>query len=349
MKLRKICAVVAISTMALPMAALAESGVFYVNGSAGSINFDEHTNLETDGVYQLGGEYLFTDNFSAELGYGFTEPEDPVTKNKVDVDHIFLNGYYYFGDRSRLQPYVSLGVGHAEFDGDGYDDKDTIASAGIGARLHFTKRFSGRVEARALNAVDAGDVHEQYTVGLSYAFGVKDDKPAPVAAVAAPVAVAAAPLDSDGDGVIDDNDLCPGTPAGVKVNEKGCELLTKERHEERLQVNFPTDSAVVQAADHAEIERVAVFMRKYPEVSTQIEGHTDADGSNDYNLKLSERRADAVRNVLIERFGIEPSRLSSVGYGEAKPIASNSTKEGKAQNRRVIAVLKAEQVKPVQQ
>lgn len=339
MKLRKICASAVISTMAaLPIAAAAEKGVFYVNPAAGSINFDEDTNLETDGYFQLGGEYLFTDNISAELGYGMATPNIDGTSDDIDFEQLFLNGFYYFGERSGMQPYVSMGVGHAQYDGSAFDSEETFANAGLGVRLHLTEHVSLRLDARALHSIDESDIHEQYTIGVSYAFGVKQPAPEPEPVVAA-APVVAAPLDSDGDGVIDDEDLCPGTPAGVKVNSKGCELLTKERQEERLQVNFATDSSEVQSGDMAEIERVAIFMRKYPEVSTQIEGHTDSDGSDAYNEALSQRRADAVREVLTQRFGVEASRLTSVGYGESKPIASNSTREGKAQNRRVVAVL----------
>ncbi len=344
MKLRGICAAIAVATLAMPVAAVAEQGVFYINGSAGSINFDKDTGLKTNGVYQLGGEYLVTDNIGVELGYGYSDPKiKGVNNSKVHLDHLFLNGYYYFGERARLQPYVSAGIGHADFHDSAYDSEETFGNVGLGARLHVTERVSMRFDARALHSFDQEDWHEQYTIGVSYALGVSKPAPAPAPA---PVAAAApaAPLDSDGDGVIDDQDLCPGTPAGVEVNSKGCEVLKVARIEERLQVNFPTNSSVVQAGDMGEIERIATFMKKYPEVSTQIEGHTDSDGSDAYNQALSQRRADAVRDVLVQRYGIEPVRLAAVGFGESKPVASNATAAGKAENRRVVAVLTVEKL-----
>ena len=75
------------------------------------------------------------------------------------------------------------------------------------------------------------------------------------------------------------------------------------------------------------------ILRNYPNAKFSIEGHTDSDGSNESNQKLSEDRANAVRNALIEK-GVKPENLVAVGFGETKPIASNKTKEGKAQNRR---------------
>jgi OOP family OmpA-OmpF porin len=332
------------ATMTLSVAAVAEQGVFYINGSAGSINFDKDTALDTNRLFQLGGEYLVTDNVGVELGYGYSDPKIKRALDRTYLDHLFLNGYYYFGERARLQPYVSAGIGHADFHADAYDSKETFLNAGVGARLHVTDRVSLRFDARALNSVDQEDWQEQYTIGVSYAFGVSKPAPAPapVAVVAAPAPAPAAPLDSDGDGVTDDQDLCPDTPAGAEVNSKGCEVLKVATFEQRLMVTFPTDSAEVQPGDLAEIERFATFMKKYPEVSTQIEGHTDSDGSEQYNMRLSQRRADAVRDVLVQRYGIEPGRLTAVGFGESKPIASNATAAGKAQNRRVVAVVTVE-------
>jgi OOP family OmpA-OmpF porin len=75
------------------------------------------------------------------------------------------------------------------------------------------------------------------------------------------------------------------------------------------------------------------ILRNYPNAKFSIEGHTDSDGSDVFNQKLSEDRANAVRNALIEK-GVKPENLVAVGFGETKPIASNKTKEGKAQNRR---------------
>lgn len=341
MKLRNICAAVAITSMALPIAAVAEQGVTYVNGSVGAINFDKETALDTEGYYQLGGEYLFLDNVSAELGYGYSNPNIKGTHRKdVDFQHLFLNGYYYFGDRSGLQPYVSAGVGHADFDATGYNrNEETFVNAGLGARLHVTKRVSLRFDARALHSLDESDIHEQYTVGVSYAFGVKDPAPAPVAA--APVA-APAPVDSDGDGVYDDKDECPNTPAGREVDEKGCEYVLRKTEEVRLQVEFGFDSDVIADQYVPEVERAANFLRRYANVKAEIAGHTDSRGTDAYNQKLSERRANAVRNMLIQRFGIDAGRLTAVGYGESKPVASNDTEAGRAENRRVVAVMQAE-------
>ena len=108
-----------------------------------------------------------------------------------------------------------------------------------------------------------------------------------------------------------------------------------------LNVEFDTNKAVVKDKYRNEIKKVADFMKKYPNTTAVIEGHTDNVDTAEFNKKLSDERANSVRQYLINNFGIKASRLSSVGYGLTKPIASNSTEEGLQKNRRVQAVIKA--------
>jgi len=98
-------------------------------------------------------------------------------------------------------------------------------------------------------------------------------------------------------------------------------------------VFFEVDKAELLATSTPELQAVARFMELHPGVRVQISGHTDADGSPAYNLDLSQRRAEAVRTWLIQA-GIAEERTQAKGYGEAKPVADNSTAEGRARNRR---------------
>jgi OOP family OmpA-OmpF porin len=108
-----------------------------------------------------------------------------------------------------------------------------------------------------------------------------------------------------------------------------------------LDVEFDTGKAIVKDEYRNEIKKVADFMKTYPNTTAVIEGHTDNVDTVEYNQKLSETRANSVRQYLIDNFGIKASRLTAVGYGETKPIASNKTEEGRQKNRRVQAVIKA--------
>lgn len=144
------------------------------------------------------------------------------------------------------------------------------------------------------------------------------------------------PKDSDRDGVIDDLDKCPNTPAGTKVDAVGCPIV--ECKSAKVDINFATDKYEILPAHAAELEIVFAKLNKFPKATAVIEGHTDNVGSAAYNQKLSERRANAVKNYFIEKHGVAASRLKAEGYGESKPVASNDNAAGRSKNRRVESV-----------
>ncbi|MBN1615428.1 MAG: OmpA family protein, partial [Deltaproteobacteria bacterium] len=152
-------------------------------------------------------------------------------------------------------------------------------------------------------------------------------------------AAAAVREDSDGDGVYDDLDRCPDTLLGIKVDQDGCPLPVTEKVTVRLNVEFDTDKADIKSKYHDEIEKFADFMNRYTDTKAIIEGHTDSIASMSYNQALSERRADSVKQYLVEQFNIDPDRLTTAGYGETRPIGDNATAEGRQLNRRVQAVI----------
>ncbi len=97
---------------------------------------------------------------------------------------------------------------------------------------------------------------------------------------------------------------------------------------------FAVNSSTLLPGAYDELERVSKVLQQYPETTIRISGHTDSTGSESYNQTLSERRANAVKNTLVG-MGVNPARLTTIGYGESKPVASNSTEAGRQQNRRV--------------
>jgi OOP family OmpA-OmpF porin len=144
---------------------------------------------------------------------------------------------------------------------------------------------------------------------------------------AAPADVAAAPRDSDGDGVMDDADQCPGTPAGVEVDARGCWVIKNLR--------FAFDSSKIEPQYYAELNQVAARLKELPsDVRIRIDGHTDSVGTKEYNQGLSERRAQAVHDFLVKA-GVPDERIESRGFGLTQPAYSNDTSEGRAGNRRV--------------
>ncbi|MFZ5906673.1 MAG: OmpA family protein [Nitrospirota bacterium] len=102
-----------------------------------------------------------------------------------------------------------------------------------------------------------------------------------------------------------------------------------------LTINFDFDKATIRKADVAELRKAIEFIKKYPGHKIRLEGHTDWTGTEQYNQRLSERRALAAKNYLVTKGKIESSGISTVGYGESNPVASNKTWDGRFQNRRV--------------
>lgn len=170
------------------------------------------------------------------------------------------------------------------------------------------------------------------------------------------------PLDSDGDGVPDYLDKCPDTPQGAKVDEHGCEIKpppaapldpdskdkcpgtppgTRVDHTgcpltEKIELKgvwFDFDSSALRPESVTVLDDVALVFKRYPTLTAEMAGHTCSIGTEAYNQGLSERRANAVRDYLINK-EVKPEQLTAKGYGELEPAASNATREGREQNRR---------------
>jgi OOP family OmpA-OmpF porin len=147
------------------------------------------------------------------------------------------------------------------------------------------------------------------------------------------------PRDSDGDGFLDGIDRCPDTPPGAEVDDRGCSEIQVGIIIEGLlilqNVYFDHDLATLRQESEAVLREVGLALVSVPDTRFEIRGYTDSLGTEDYNRELSQRRAETVRGFLVANFPIEPRRIEVVGYGEADPIATNDTPEGRQENRRV--------------
>jgi len=144
------------------------------------------------------------------------------------------------------------------------------------------------------------------------------------------------PADTDSDGVIDEVDRCPTTPGNGTAN--GCPEV-REEVKKRLNfatrgIYFETGKATLKSNSYAMLNEIISILEEYTDYSLRIGGYTDSQGSETTNLKLSQARVDAVKSYLTKN-SVNESRIEATGYGEAKPIASNATATGRAQNRRV--------------
>ncbi len=275
---------------------------------------------------------------------------------------------YPFQRSSWLSPFLLLGGGAQYEDRKQHDNAYGFANAGGGflINLNQSKTAALRVDAKRYwlfdNDVEPGRDHEMDTrisAGVQFALGKKEEKPVappppppkdtdgdgvidaldqcPGTPIGTQVDASGCPLppppkDSDGDGVYDNLDACPNTPMGMKVDARGCAI--REAKIVLHDINFETDSSTLTASSKAQLDKVAEGLKGQPSMGLIIEGHTDATGSDAYNMKLSKARAEAARTYLAGQ-GIERSRLEAIGYGETKPLTTNATKEGRAENRRV--------------
>lgn len=158
----------------------------------------------------------------------------------------------------------------------------------------------------------------------------KDECPRTTEGVA--VDAVGCPRDDDNDGVPNFRDECPDTPPGREVDERGCAL--EQALNAMDPVHFEVDKARLRPSARDILREVADRLDERPEVRVRVIGHTDSTNTWDYNMDLSQRRAEAVVSFLVEQ-GIDPDRLVPVGRGESEPVATNETETGRAQNRRV--------------
>ena len=228
--------------------------------------------------------------------------------------------------------------GCPDTDGDGIADKDDACPDVAGP-----KEFNGCPDTDGDGMVDKDDACPD-VAGLKALDGCPDadgdgiaDKDDKCPNVAGPKDNGGCPWpDTDGDGVLDKDDKCPtvkGTVANGGCPEVSAEVI-KQLNDYGKTILFDSGKSSFKSQSYPVLQSINDILKEYPNSNFMIEGHTDSDGSNALNQTLSENRAAAVRNYLVEK-GINTDRLRSTGFGETKPIASNRTSKGKAENRRV--------------
>lgn len=308
-------------------------------------------NLNLDNQFLSGVELQyngFDSIIKPELSLLYTKDADYKDSNiDTDIYRIALNGVYEYKSNSFFTPLAKVGIGYETLQNNFADNRDSVFfDAGVGAKVALMENVALKLEAIYMlkNNNARMDSNLALLAGLNFAFGEKAQPvaPEPVAAPApkptpAPVVVAApAPKpvdgDNDKDGVLNSVDKCPKTPAGHKVDSEGCTKLVT------LRINFETASYKVDSASMPEVKEFADFLKDMPSYDAKIVGHTDSVGSDKDNQKLSENRANSVKTLIVKE-GVDTKRITTEGKGEKSPVATNDTKEGKAQNRRIEAEL----------
>lgn len=307
---------------------------------------DSQRDMSNANLYGGSVGYFLTDDVELALSYGEyhdVRGEHDEGHKKIHGSLAALDAYYHWGTPGvGLRPYVSGGFAHQSLT-DAHADHHgrnhtTFANVGAGLKYYFTENLYARGGLEGNYNIDDDQSEWSAVVGVGVNFGGSSRRQE---AAPAPEPVADVCTDSDNDGVCDNVDQCPNTPANVTVDANGCPAVAEVVRVE-LDVKFDFDKAVVKPESYGDIKNLADFMQQYPQTSTTVEGHTDSVGTDAYNQRLSERRANAVRNVLVNQYGVSGNRVNAVGYGESRPVAVNSTEAGRAVNRRVEAEVEAQ-------
>ncbi|OZY87640.1 cell envelope biogenesis protein OmpA [Cellvibrio mixtus] len=319
---------------ALSAGASAENHKFEVRAEGGRVFFDE--TLEDANTWGLGFGYVLNKNWTLEAVASKWDSETQVGGVDVDGTQYRLDALYNIDTQSLWRPYVAFGIGDQEREFNAAtpsSERDTLLNLGAGVKRSLGGNWEFRTDVRAFNSLDNEYTDLALNAGISYLFG---GSPAPVKAAPAPAPAPVVEKDSDGDGVYDSKDQCPDTVRGLKVDEVGCPVVLEKTLVINLDILFDTAKSDIKDAYLPQVKKLADAMTQYANTVVHIEGHTDSQGSDAYNQKLSQSRADAVKAALVTKFGIAADRITAQGHGESKPIADNATAEGRAQNRRVV-------------
>ena len=287
----------------------------YLGGAATGYFLDDDRFLpgEDEDDVTLGAQlgYRYDNPLAVEIGFGAGS----------ELDAIKIDGFYYLTrSRGGWAPYFVLGYTHFNFDDDDVlvesDDSTGQMDAGFGvSKTWDDSQWEFRLDGRFLEKFGSGDQATDLALNLAvnYYFA-QPEEPAP-----APVS----------------------EPMPQPEPEPQTRTITVE-----LRVLFEFDKAVVRAIYGDELTAVARAMQTHDDIVLDLEGHTDAVGTDAYNQDLSLRRVEAVKEKLVADYGIAPGRITTVGYGESRPIADNSTDEGRAKNRRVVGQVTFDEMVP---
>lgn len=141
-------------------------------------------------------------------------------------------------------------------------------------------------------------------------------------------------VDGDKDGIADSQDKCPRTPAGKAVNDFGC--LKGETVTMKLNILYPSGSSKLGDEATPHLDKIATYLKAYPDAKLELEGYADNTGSDKRNEKVSQARVDEVKNYLVKKEGISESQIMASAHGANQSFGDNSTKDGRAENRRVV-------------
>jgi OOP family OmpA-OmpF porin len=345
--------------------------LFNDDNELGQDDYSEAGSLENAMTFGVRVARSFAEMVSAEGELAIVPSNMRIEDVDVVVFGWRVQGLYHPVRLDRFEPFALFGVGGSTAASSDLDlfhnDTDLVVHAGLGLEValgdDWGVRLDGRLALPPSSESESVTADGEILLGLYKGFG----PPAPPAAAPAPCPPAPAPpskdpadprdgvqtrsepqpplpplpADADGDGMTDDKDRCPkeAETANGFDDTDGCpdEIPPEVKKLTGVisGIEFAPGTAVQLTPGSGKVlDEAALMLKKYPTVRIEISGHTDSSGDEAQNRTLSQKRADAVRDYLIQR-GIAADRLASKGYGPEFPIGNNATPEGRARNRRV--------------
>lgn len=277
--------------------------------NAETFGFEEGYNWNMDG-YLLGG------SFFADFNQKANRTAAAVYSGSITIGLDLKLGL----PNGNLMPYAKAGwdrtTGTGAFPASQFKYTNDL-HLGLGVEYKFAPRWSVAGEwTNSASKINGSKLrNDNFTVGLNYYFNTPAVAPA-VVATAVPVVIKEEPK------------AVPPAP------KEAWKVIIEEKPVRIEGASFDKDSAKLKPTADAKLQQVVDFASKYPEANLEVTGHTSSPGSDTYNQKLSEKRAAAVKAHLVKK-GVAADRIIAKGYGETMPVADNSTKEGRAANRRV--------------
>jgi OmpA-OmpF porin, OOP family len=326
-----------------------------------TLSYHNHLSRQLDVQATLTGAFL---DFITQKGKSLGGGKDRLLLELTAGPRARLLPVHY-----RIVPFVQAGAGFSKYQ----NYYGVFIPAGAGLQVNITADIFGLLNTQyRLPVTNTQNVHFYHSIGLAGAIGKKKKNPKrPLPPLPVVVEV---PKDADGDGMVDSIDACPQTPGFVRyhgcpvpdkdgdgINDEqdkcpdvpgliayqGCPLpdrdkeipdsLTRRMEMAARNIFFETGKYNLLPTSYTALNEVVKIMATHPHLQLAIEGHTDNAGTSVKNKILSERRAKAVVDYLVQK-GIATGRLTANGYGQEKPVADNATRTGRAKNRRVVLV-----------
>ncbi|WP_445428044.1 OmpA family protein [Alishewanella sp. HL-SH05] len=297
----------------------------------------------TDDAWGVGADigYRVNETWGVRFEYARQSFNSLTQDSRVTGDRFGLDAMYHLANTN-----LYLVGGWKHFENDIAFDAVNI---GVGYRYFVSPAVALFVEGNRFRGINNGDWNDaSLKAGATWVFGAEATA-APTPAPAPAPAPAPMPVDSDRDGVVDSQDKCPNTPAAHKVDAQGCTIYTEKMDrvgDVDIEVRFAFDSAAVSADGQTEVNQLAAFMKRFPEAVVFIEGHASNIGNAAYNMRLSERRAKAIADLLTAQ-GINSSRITSKGFGVTQLRVEGNTRAAHAANQRIEAKVTAKIKEPV--